>query len=109
MSAKALKWVAFIVLGAGLVTGFMPVTSQGENCSSVFIASNDAWLADVLKVRTDGRPGDAEETCTDLRSILRIPAVILLGAGVIALITSAECARRGTAGNRRKPETTSEA
>jgi hypothetical protein len=87
MSSKALKWIAFIVFGAALVAGLMPVTSQGENCGSAFIASRDASVADLTQALM-GRDGDAAASCEDLRSILRIPAIIMLGISVITLIGS---------------------
>ncbi len=87
MSAKALKWIAFLVIGAGLAAGLMPVSSQGENCGSAFIESRDASVADLAEALM-GRDSDAAETCEDLRGILRIPAIILLGIGVIALVAS---------------------
>lgn len=110
MSAKALVWIAFGVFGAALITGFAPVTSQGSNCGSAFVESRDAGVDDLVDAFS-GRMGSAEDSCKELRSILRIPAFILLGAGICTLIAAGvasgkEEQRREAA---REAENTSEA
>lgn len=87
MSSKALAVIAFIVLGAGALTGFIPVSSQGANCGSAFVESRDASVSDLTDAFM-GQSGNAAETCKDLRSIVRIPALVLLGVGLVVWISS---------------------
>ncbi len=87
MSAKTLAFIAALVLAVGAVAGFVPVSSQGANCGSAFVKSDDAYGAD-LGAALLGETGDASQGCTDLRSLVRIPAVAFLVAGGILLIAS---------------------
>jgi hypothetical protein len=93
MTAKALAVAAAVLIGAGALTGFIPVTSQGTNCGSAFVRSGDAFSRD-LTLSMRGGYGTAEYTCSDLRSILRIPALILIGVGVVTLISAGAVSNR---------------
>lgn len=79
MSPKAIVFVAILLLVAGAVVGFMPVTSHGEACGSAF--ASGSTFAQAF--------GGVAESCSDLRSILRIPAIILLVAGGLTLVAAA--------------------
>jgi hypothetical protein len=78
MSPKVLVFVAVLLLVAGSATGFMPVTSHGEACGSAFATGSTLGQAFA----------GVADSCSDLRSILRIPAITLLVAGGITLLAA---------------------
>ncbi|MER7505281.1 hypothetical protein AB0L05_17215 [Nonomuraea pusilla] len=95
MSPKPLVIVALALIGAGLLVGFIPVSSQGVNCGSAFAASKDARIADFTHaISADSRGvsleslSPVEYACTDLRGVVRMPALVLLFAGVALLGTA---------------------
>ncbi|GAA0853497.1 hypothetical protein GCM10009525_83330 [Streptosporangium amethystogenes subsp. fukuiense] len=101
MSPKALSVIAAALIGAGAFAGFIPVTSQGANCGSAFVESDNAFVSDLTDSMF-GRSSDAQSTCRDLRGILKIPAFILLGGGAVALVSA------GVVNNQRPKITTSD-
>ncbi|MEV8638090.1 hypothetical protein AB0395_41205 [Streptosporangium sp. NPDC051023] len=84
MTAKALAIVAAVIIGAGALVGLIPVTSEGVNCGSAFVKSNDALVSDLTQSMS-GKSTDTVSACTDLRSLIRIPALVLLLGGMVAL------------------------
>ncbi|GAA4986006.1 hypothetical protein HD597_011131 [Nonomuraea thailandensis] len=72
MGAKVVAVVALILIGSGLLTGFLPVTSGGQACGSAFAEAAPDETA-IAFYPDDG--------CTDVRSLVRIPAIVLLAAG----------------------------
>lgn len=71
---KVLSWVGLVLLAVGLLVGLLPLSSQGEGCGSAFRAAN---------------PFLTPPSCDDIRSLVRIPAVVLLVLGAGLTITSA--------------------
>ena len=70
----ALLWAGLVIIAAGIVTGLMPMTSNTISCGSAFASS-------------DAAPSELENTdCDSMRSLARVPAVILLvfGGGLLA-------------------------
>jgi hypothetical protein len=70
---RVLLWVGLVTLGAGVLVGLLPLASQGESCGSAFHAGNPFLTA--------------APTCDDLRSLVRVPGIVLvvLGAGLSAV------------------------
>ncbi|MBO0879703.1 MAG: hypothetical protein J2P17_04900 [Mycobacterium sp.] len=92
-AARVLSLVGVLLVVAGLVTGFMPVSAQGTNCGSAFHASRDAEIADLtnaMEADSAGvslfNVGSTAEACSSLRSTVRIPAVVLLVLGGCVLL-----------------------
>ncbi len=78
MSPKAVAFVAFLLIGSGILTGLMSVTSGGESCGSAFVG--------VTWDQLDPSSGLADrlhhlDNCTDLRNLVKIPATVLITAG----------------------------
>lgn len=93
MSAKALAFVAALLLGAGALVGFIPVSSQGVNCGSALVESNDLFASDLAEGLL-GRSTDARATCTDLRSLVRIPAIVLLAGSLVMFLAASVASGR---------------
>lgn len=81
--------VGSVLLGVGLLLGFMPVTAEGFDCGSGFSASEKTGAEDYFRILSGtGRP-TLSASCEDARSgrrsvalSLAIPGgVLLLGAG----------------------------
>lgn len=70
---RALVWAGVVVLAAGILTGLAPLSSHSVDCGSALIASD----ADPALVEAS--------SCDSLRSLARIPALILGLAGVALL------------------------
>lgn len=95
MTAKALTIAAFVLLAIGALVGFIPVSSTGVNCGSAFAKSGDAFsadynrasMADSAGVRLDSLSA-TEDACGSLRSLVRIPAIVLLAGGVAVLVAA---------------------
>jgi disulfide bond formation protein DsbB len=87
MNAKVLALIGAVMLVAGLIVGFIPVSSGGSGCGSAFAASSDAHVSDLVNAMS-GRESSIREQCESLHSILAIPAWILLGIGALLLVVS---------------------
>lgn len=84
MSAqKVLGLICGLMLAAGLVAGFVPVSSQGANCGSAFHKSDDADVSDLTNTMTGYGSTSAADSCDSLRSVVRIPALALIGVGLV--------------------------
>ncbi|GGT36953.1 hypothetical protein ACFFV7_27920 [Nonomuraea spiralis] len=88
MATKLLAFVAFLLIGSGVLAGLMPVTSEGETCGSAFvIASLPDYQTDETRdlavERMDYRNG-----CKDVRNLVQIPATVLIAAGATTLIAA---------------------
>jgi hypothetical protein len=81
MNAKVLALVGVVLLVAGLIVGFAPVSSGGADCGSAFNPESGMTLA-----ITAG--WEAINGCESLHSILAIPAWILMGIGALLLVVS---------------------
>lgn len=88
---RTLIWVGIVLLAAGLITGFVPVSTHGASCGSAFHGSRDATVADYsraiewdqrgLGVPADGSLSAVSDACDSLRSVVRIPALVLTVIG----------------------------
>jgi hypothetical protein len=87
MNAKVLALIGAVMLVAGLIVGFIPVSSGGSGCGSAFAASSDAHVSDLVNAMS-GRESSIREQCDSLRSIIAIPAWVLLGLGGLMLMLS---------------------
>jgi hypothetical protein len=87
MSAKVLATVGAVLLVAGFLVGFIPVSSGGVNCGSAFAASDEADIADMVNAMNGQVSGIAAQ-CESLRSIVAIPSWVLLGIGALLLLLS---------------------
>lgn len=99
MRYKTAAWIAAALLLATVIVGFAPVRAEGVNCGSAFHGTDDAAVAD-LGSTLSGSLGPATNTqgaCDSLRSIIRIPALLLLTGAVISGITSASLYASATA------------
>lgn len=78
MSAKALAFAAFLLIGSGILTGVLPVTSDGEVCGSAFVEvmPRESPSAFASLLEKNGSAG-----CGDIRNLVRIPAIVLIAAG----------------------------
>ncbi|MEQ7127568.1 hypothetical protein ABN034_23880 [Actinopolymorpha sp. B11F2] len=95
--ATRLGIVGAVLFGVGLIAGFVPFTSYGYDCGSAFVPSSyEREYARVNDARVNGladrQPGGAirivdppASQCDELRWLVRIPAVGLVGAGGIVL------------------------
>ncbi|WP_157570632.1 hypothetical protein [Microtetraspora malaysiensis] len=79
MTSKAVAFVAFLLIGSGLLAGVLPVTSSGRDCGSAFVESRITSLDDV-SIRLTG--------CKDVRNLVRIPVIVLIAAGVATLFAA---------------------
>ncbi|MED7928039.1 hypothetical protein SMD20_27520 [Nonomuraea sp. LP-02] len=88
MASKLLVFVAFLLIGSGVLAGLMPVTSEGEACGSAFVAAS---LPDYLTDETRDLAGeemDFRNRCEDVRNLVQIPATVLMAAGAATLIAA---------------------
>jgi hypothetical protein len=87
MTAKALAGIAAALIGVGALVGFIPVTSQGASCGSAFVQDNGASVLDLTEAMR-GRSSGARATCTDMRSLIRIPALVFIVGGAAVLVAA---------------------
>ncbi|MER5644870.1 hypothetical protein [Streptosporangium sp. NPDC002524] len=86
MSAKAVAFVAFLLIGSGLLTGILPVTEQGGQCGSAFKGiSLSEDETDSLSYAGELRQMNS---CEDMRNLVRIPAIVLIAAGGVTLLAA---------------------
>jgi hypothetical protein len=109
---RRLIWIGLVVLAAGLIIGFSPLSARGASCGSAFTGSKDATAADYSRAierdqRGLGVPGGGSLTavsdaCDSLRSVVRIPALTLtiLGGGPALWVWAASGRRRFFDDNR---------
>ncbi|MGW5259725.1 hypothetical protein ACWEQG_02040 [Microbispora sp. NPDC004025] len=81
---KVLGWIGALVLVAGLLVGFIPVSSSGVTCGSAFVESREAFVHDLTESMFN-RVSSVAQACEDLRSLVRIPAIVLVVIAVILL------------------------
>lgn len=91
MSPRAMAFVAFLLIGSGILSGLMSVTSGGASCGSAFVGVTwtqldpSSALADRLHHL---------DNCTDLRNLVKIPATVLIAAGGATLFAAFLSRRR---------------
>lgn len=81
---KVLLIVGGALLGIGLLIGLLPVSADGASCGSALVASDDAVVSALAGLGSFG----AAEACDSLRSLLMIPAVVLMVAGGVTVIAT---------------------
>ncbi|WP_131739112.1 hypothetical protein [Actinomadura roseirufa] len=69
---RALIWAGAIAFTAGLAAGLVPLSSQGVACGSAFHGSAESERVAPLGLVHD---------CGDVRSLVRVPALVLFAAG----------------------------
>lgn len=79
MTSKAVAFIAFLLIGSGVLAGVLPVTSSGRDCGSAFFESGITSLDDI-SIRMRG--------CKDVRNLVRIPVIVLIAAGVATLFAA---------------------
>lgn len=103
MSAPGIiKWIGAALLLAGLIVGFVPVSSGGVSCGGAFWESSDARVDDLVRtMRADSlgighldELSPAEDACDSLRSVVLIPAAVLGGLGLVGFITGVAMSSR---------------
>ncbi|WP_327048968.1 hypothetical protein OG320_14435 [Microbispora sp. NBC_01189] len=94
MSAKAIAFVAFVLIVSGLLTGMLPVTAQGQECGSAFRES--ALSSDETQTLSYGTQQELTASCDDVRNLVRIPAIVLLVAGGLTMLAAANARWRVT-------------
>ena len=94
MTSRVLFLVGGVLLGIGLVLGFVPVSAGGASCGSAFVASDAAQVSDYATVLSGGSLGDAHAAgdCSASRSTWRVlslalsvPGLLVLGGGAVVL------------------------
>lgn len=78
MSAKALAFAAFLLIGSGALTGLLPVTSGGEGCGSAFVQAMPGESPSPFATLVEQ---NSAVGCVDVRNLVRIPAIVLMAAG----------------------------
>lgn len=87
---RTLIWVGIVLFAAGVIVGVMPLSARGVSCGSAFHRSSATDSADYARAiqrdqrglgLPDGSLTSAAEACDSLRSIVQVPAVVLLVAG----------------------------
>ncbi|NUO96515.1 MAG: hypothetical protein HOW71_12475 [Nonomuraea sp.] len=76
MSIRAIVFVAFLFIGAGVLAGVMPLTEGGAECGSAFVSPSDAAGQDHLN------------ECEDVRNLVQIPTTILPAVGGVLLLAA---------------------
>ncbi|WP_433349222.1 hypothetical protein ACQP25_36015 [Microtetraspora malaysiensis] len=85
VSVKAIAFAAFLMIGAGVLTGLLPVTWGGSACGSAFVeVAGSASLPGV----DEGAEVDVPVGCDDVRNLVRIPAIVLIAAGAATLVAA---------------------
>lgn len=82
-----------LLLGVGLLIGFLPVHAAGVSCGSAFVKTDNAFVVDLAKaVRADrlgtdlDNPVGTQAACSDARSGRLVPTVVLLVLGGVGLV-----------------------
>jgi hypothetical protein len=86
MSAKAIAFVAFLLIGSGVLVGILPVTEQGEKCGSAF--KGISLSEDETDSLSYASQLERVESCEDVRNLVRIPAIVLILAGGVTLLAA---------------------
>ena len=100
--ARVLSVIASVLFGLGVVVGLVPVSARGTSCGAAFWPSSDARVQDFTNAiiadsqripLRDG--GGVEAACTDLLSVVRVPALALIAVSAGVGIASAVVRRTG--------------
>lgn len=104
--ARVLSVLAAVLFGLGVVVGLVPVSAGGTSCGAGFWPSDDARVQDFTNamiadsqgtsMQDFGGIGGAAAACTDLLSVVRIPAFALIVVSAGVGIASAVVRRRGS-------------
>ncbi|WP_433224655.1 hypothetical protein [Microtetraspora malaysiensis] len=76
MSSRAIAFIAFLFIGAGVLAGVMPLTEGGSECGSAFVSPSLAAGQDHVN------------ECEDVRNLVQIPTTILLAVGGVLLLAA---------------------
>ncbi|MBE1592998.1 hypothetical protein ACFPOI_20290 [Nonomuraea angiospora] len=76
MSIRAIAFIAFLFIGAGVLAGVMPLTEGGLECGSAFISPSNSAGQDHVN------------ECEDVRNLVQIPTTILLAVGGVLLLAA---------------------
>ncbi|GAA2209612.1 hypothetical protein GCM10009850_050710 [Nonomuraea monospora] len=82
MGPKIVAFVALVLIGAGVLTGFLPVTAGGHECGSAFV---EAVPDEILSPIASYAWPFLMDECRDVRSLVRIPAIVLMAAGGVTI------------------------
>lgn len=85
---RGLIVAGLLLLAAGLVLGFVPQSARGTGCGSVFHASDEATVGDLVS-SFDGESGSAQASCDDRRALYKpvVWVLVILGAGAVIAAT----------------------
>lgn len=93
-----------LLLGVGLLIGFLPVHAAGVSCGSAFVKTDSAFVVDLAKaVRADrlgtdlDNPVGTQAACSDARSGRLVPAVVFLvlgGGGLLFAVVAGSAVKR---------------
>ena len=86
MSTRAIAFVAFLLIGSGVLTGILPVTEQGEKCGSAF--KGISLSEDDTDSLSSAGQWKQVASCEDVRNLVRIPAIVLIAAGGVTLLAA---------------------
>lgn len=86
MSAKALAFAAFLLIGSGVLTGALPITSGGSACGSAFIETTHD---ESISISSPADQRSSMAGCDDVRNLVRIPAIVLIAAGAATMLAAA--------------------
>jgi hypothetical protein len=84
-TTRVMMLIGGVLLGVGLLLGFIPVSASGSSCGSAFVASNEGAVNDYATLLAGGSLSDAtaRADCEDARSMMRAPALALAVPGAL--------------------------
>jgi hypothetical protein len=111
---KTRGFVGAVLFAVGLTAGLVPFSGGTYDCGSAFVPRSDELVRGGVTKWADAEHGlltefvdMPESRCDDLRWLVRIPALGLVGAGGIVLISyrfvAARSSRRARAGEPTTP------
>lgn len=84
--------VGSVLLGVGLLLGFVPLTAEGFDCGSGFVASNKTRSEDIFRILSGTGDPTVRASCEDATGgrrgvalALTIPGGLLVLGGLVAL------------------------
>lgn len=103
-TSRVVALVGGVLLAAGLLLGFLPISASGGNCGSAFAPSQSAAVDDLVYLMQGLRSPGREAACDEAVSARRAPALAVGTPGLLLLVGAGYAAAQ--AADRAKPKTT---